>query len=99
MATCPLRRTVSIGSLMKSSVAEVTNEEMEYDVGVITGSMEKFERRRRGVAWVIKGVMMLFRRVGMNRTGGQSREGSWERFCVSERFGERVGVKTSLSRC
>jgi hypothetical protein len=40
-------------------------------VGVRTGSIERWERRRRGMLWFMVGVMREWRIVGMSRVVGQ----------------------------
>lgn len=44
---------------------------MENDVGVRVASIPKRERRNKGVLWVIMGFTREWRRVGINRIGGQ----------------------------
>lgn len=44
--------------------------------GDCNGSMPNCERRRRGVEWIMRGEIVLCRRVGRKMLDGQSQEGS-----------------------
>lgn len=63
VATWPLRKTVSSGSLMKSSPRDKMNVLIEYVVGVRVGSMRNVERRNRGIEEDMKEGIVEFRRV------------------------------------
>jgi len=60
-------------------VAWDRNLEMLYVVGVKTGSIPRWERRRRGVEWLMVGVMRLWRIVGVIKLEGQRYEGRFLR--------------------
>ena len=67
-----------------------------YVVGVMTGSMARWLRSRRGVEWLIVGVIRLWRMVGVINIDGQRYEGSVRRFWISDRLGRDIGVRISL---
>lgn len=64
--------------------------------GDCNGSIQNCERRRRGVEWIMRGEIVLWRRVGRKMLDGQSQEGS----CLSSPRrplrGEVVDVIISL---
>jgi len=60
---------------MNSSTVDDRNVANEKVAGLITGSMDKCERRNRGVVLEIRGGTALWRMVGKNKVGGQINEG------------------------
>ena len=58
--------------------------------------MARCVRSRRGVEWLIVGVMRLCRIVGMINVGGQRYEGRVRRLWISDRLGREIGVRMSL---
>jgi hypothetical protein len=67
-----------------------------YVAGVMTGSMARWVRSRRGVEWLIVGVTRLWRIVGMMSVDGQRYEGRCRRLWMSDRLGRETGVRMSL---
>ncbi len=69
-----------------------------YVLGVRTGSMARCVRRRSGVEWLIAGVTILCRMVGIINVDGQRYDGSVRRFWMNDRLGREMGVRISLLR-
>jgi hypothetical protein len=96
MEMWPRRRTVSKGSLKKSSARESANVAMEEDAGVRIGSMWREERRTSGALVASKGGRVEWRRVIGRRDDGQIQDGRARREGRRARGPEEMGVRIRL---
>lgn len=82
--------------MTKRSRTEERKVQVEYDVGVIIGSIRRFERRKRGVEVDIKVGRILWRRVGRTSEVGQVQSDKERRQDMMDRGCSTTDVRMML---